>query len=142
MIDDYVSFKFGSQRNDEIYVNSWILSSVPFAFFDKIHVFTVMCGGDAGAEFVWASLKHLVLSHNALECLDESLELAPWLHTLDLSHNAIASAKEISRLSNLKYVNLGYNKLEQVPTFSKTASHSLQVLVLKNNYIDDLNGER
>ncbi|XP_011346025.1 serine/threonine-protein kinase 11-interacting protein isoform X2 [Ooceraea biroi] len=105
-----------------------------------INQLLVTCGGDAGAGFVWASLKHLVLSHNALECLDESLELAPWLQTLDLSHNMIANAKEISRLSNLKYVNLGYNKLEEVPMFNKTALHSLQVLVLKNNYIDNLNG--
>jgi len=89
---------------------------------------------------VWASLKHLVLSHNALEFLDESLELVPWLQTLDLSHNMIANAKEISHLSNLKYINLGYNKLEEVPMFNKTLLHSLQVLVLKNNYIDDLNG--
>ncbi|XP_025267843.1 serine/threonine-protein kinase 11-interacting protein isoform X2 [Camponotus floridanus] len=98
------------------------------------------CGGDAGIGFVWASLRHLVLSHNALECLDESLELAPWLQILDLNHNMITSAKEISCLSALKYVNLGYNKLKEVPTFNKLALYSLQILVLKNNYIDNLNG--
>ncbi|XP_077279584.1 serine/threonine-protein kinase 11-interacting protein isoform X2 [Temnothorax americanus] len=98
------------------------------------------CGGDAGVGFVWASLKHLVLPHNALKCLDDALELTPWLQRLDLSHNMITNAKEISCLSNLRYVNLGYNKLEQVPTFNKAVLHSLQVLVLKNNYIDTLNG--
>jgi len=98
------------------------------------------CGGDAGVSFVWASLKHLVLPHNALKCLDESLELIPWLQILDLSHNMITDAKEISCLSNLRYVNLGYNKLEQVPIFNKAALRSLQVLVLKNNYIDNLSG--
>jgi len=72
--------------------------------------------------------------------LDASLELAPWLQILDLNHNMITSAKEISCLSALKYVNLGYNKLEEVPTFNKLALHSLQILVLKNNYIDNLNG--
>ncbi|XP_011152969.1 serine/threonine-protein kinase 11-interacting protein isoform X2 [Harpegnathos saltator] len=99
-----------------------------------------ICGADAGVGFVWASLKHLALPHNVLNCLDESLELAPWLQTLDLSHNMITSAEEISCLSNLKYVNLGYNKLESIPSFNKAVLHSLQVLVLKNNYIDSLNG--
>lgn len=98
------------------------------------------CGGDAGIGFVWGSLKHLALSHNALERLDTSLELAPWLQIIDLSHNFITSAEELSCLPNLKYVNLGYNKLETVPTFSKAASHHLQVLILKNNYIENLNG--
>lgn len=103
-------------------------------------LFTAACGGDAGVGFVWASLRHLVLPHNALGCLDESLELAPWLQLLDLSHNMITTAKEISCLLNLRYVNLGYNKLEQVPTFNKAVLHSLQTLVLKNNYIDNLIG--
>ncbi|XP_029166715.1 serine/threonine-protein kinase 11-interacting protein isoform X2 [Nylanderia fulva] len=105
-----------------------------------IYQLLAACGGDAGIGFVWASLRHLVLPHNALECLDESLELAPWLQILDLNHNMITNAKEISCLSNLKYVNLGYNKLEEVPLFNKAALHSLQILVLKNNYIDSLNG--
>ncbi|KAL6424267.1 hypothetical protein ACFW04_009830 [Cataglyphis niger] len=105
-----------------------------------IYQLLAACGGDDGIGFVWASLRHLVLSHNALECLDESLELAPLLQILDLNHNMITSAKEISCLSDLKYVNLGYNKLEEVPVFNKTALHSLQILVLKNNYIDNLNG--
>ncbi|XP_050461636.1 serine/threonine-protein kinase 11-interacting protein isoform X1 [Cataglyphis hispanica] len=105
-----------------------------------IYQLLAACGGDDGIGFVWASLRHLVLSHNALECLDESLELAPLLQILDLNHNMITSAKEISCLSDLKYVNLGYNKLEEVPIFNKAALHSLQILVLKNNYIDNLNG--
>ncbi|XP_071565929.1 serine/threonine-protein kinase 11-interacting protein isoform X1 [Temnothorax nylanderi] len=107
-----------------------------------IYQLLAACGGDAGVGFVWASLKHLVLPHNALKCLDKSLELTPWLQILDLSHNMITNAKEISCLSNLRYVNLGYNKLEQVPTFNKAVLHSLQVLVLKNNYIDNLSGLR
>ncbi|XP_076173870.1 uncharacterized protein LOC143149906 isoform X2 [Ptiloglossa arizonensis] len=98
------------------------------------------CGGDAGIGFVWDSLKHLVLSYNALEKLDKSLELAPWLQLIDLSHNLITSADELSYLPNLKYVNLGYNKLQRIPTFNKAASHSLKILILKNNHIENLNG--
>lgn len=85
-------------------------------------------------------MKHLALPHNSLEQLDISLELVPWLQIIDLSHNLITSADQLSCLPNLKYVNLGYNKLETVPTFSETASYLLQVLVLKNNYIENLNG--
>lgn len=103
--------------------------------------FQVKCGGDAGTGFVWSSLRHLALPHNALKILDTSLELAPWLQVLDLSHNLLKSATELSCLPNLKYVNLGYNKLETVPTFNKSASHSLQVLVLKNNFIDNIDGK-
>ncbi|XP_043250527.1 serine/threonine-protein kinase 11-interacting protein isoform X2 [Colletes gigas] len=98
------------------------------------------CGEGASIGCVWDSLKHLTLSYNSLEKLDKSLELAPWLQLIDLSHNLITSADELSYLPNLKYVNLGYNKLETVPTFNKAASYSLQVLVLKNNYIEKLNG--
>nr|XP_050864939.1 serine/threonine-protein kinase 11-interacting protein isoform X2 [Vespula vulgaris] len=100
----------------------------------------VTCGGDAGVGFVWASLRHLSLAHNALEKLDRSFELTPWLQILDLSHNLLTSAAELDCLPNLKYVNLGYNKLEMVPVFNKSATHSLQILVLKNNYIEDISG--
>ncbi|KOC68415.1 Serine/threonine-protein kinase 11-interacting protein [Habropoda laboriosa] len=100
----------------------------------------VNCGGDAGIGFVWACLKYLTLSYNALDKLDTSLELAPWLQMIDLSHNLITSADELSCLPHLQYVNLGYNKLEAIPTFNKAASYTLLVLVLKNNYIENLNG--
>lgn len=106
-----------------------------------MYAITVRCGGDDGIGFVWSSLKHLALPYNGLKRLDTSMELAPWLQIIDLSHNLITSADELSCLPNLKYINLGYNKLEVIPTFNKAASHSLQVLVLKNNYIEKLNGK-
>nr|XP_033339293.1 serine/threonine-protein kinase 11-interacting protein [Megalopta genalis]XP_033339294.1 serine/threonine-protein kinase 11-interacting protein [Megalopta genalis]XP_033339295.1 serine/threonine-protein kinase 11-interacting protein [Megalopta genalis]XP_033339296.1 serine/threonine-protein kinase 11-interacting protein [Megalopta genalis] len=98
------------------------------------------CGGDASFGFVWSSLKHLALPYNALNKLDASMEFALWLQTLDLSHNMITSADELACLPNLKYVNLGYNKLEAVPVFNKAVSHTLRILVLKNNYIENLDG--
>ncbi|XP_015584680.1 serine/threonine-protein kinase 11-interacting protein isoform X4 [Cephus cinctus] len=98
------------------------------------------CGGDAGVGFVWASLQHLALPYNALARLDKSLELAPWLQTLDLSHNLISTATELNCLPSLKNINLGFNKLEAVPIFNKASFQTLQILILKNNYIDNLNG--
>lgn len=121
----------------KVYIDSQFSHLISLFF-----LFTALCGGDAGIGFVWPSLVYLALPHNALECLDESLELTPWLQTLDLSHNMITSAKEILCLSNLKYLNLGYNKLEKVPVFNKAVLHLLQILVLKSNHIDSLNGRQ
>lgn len=112
-------------------------------YFNHIFVISAACGGDAGVGFVWGSLRSLALPYNALVRIDKSLELAPWLQTLDLSHNLISTAAEIDLncLPNLKNINFGYNKLEAVPAFSKPVFHTLQVLVLKNNYIENLSGE-
>ncbi|XP_012283278.1 serine/threonine-protein kinase 11-interacting protein isoform X2 [Orussus abietinus] len=98
------------------------------------------CGGDAASGFVWGALQHLSLTYNALVSLDQSLELTPWLQTLDLSHNSITNVSELEHLPNLKNVNLGYNKLEAVPIFNKAVFHMLQILILKNNYIECING--
>ena len=98
------------------------------------------CGADAGAGFVWGSLHRLALPYNALTHLDKSLEFAPWLDTIDLSHNLITTASELEYLPNLRNVNLGFNNLECVPLFNKATYHTLQKLILKNNYIDNING--
>ncbi|XP_043479640.1 serine/threonine-protein kinase 11-interacting protein isoform X2 [Leptopilina heterotoma] len=98
------------------------------------------CGGDAGVGFVWNSLNRLSLPYNTLTGLDKSLELTPWLQMLDLSHNLISKASEIDCLPSLKYVNLGFNKLEAVPPFHKATFHTLQKLILKSNYIDNIKG--
>ncbi|XP_066591773.1 serine/threonine-protein kinase 11-interacting protein isoform X2 [Prorops nasuta] len=100
----------------------------------------VDCGGDNAAGFLWGSLRQLALPHNGLEKLDKSLELAPFLQTLDLSHNLITSTAYLECLYVLKYVNLGFNKLEAGPTFNKLTYHTLQVLVLKNNFIESIDG--
>ncbi|XP_057325391.1 LOW QUALITY PROTEIN: serine/threonine-protein kinase 11-interacting protein [Microplitis mediator] len=98
------------------------------------------CGGDACVGFVWASLKRLSLPYNNLGRLDKSLELAPWLSTLDLSHNFISNANELDCLPNLKYINLSYNKLESIPSFNRSSYRTITIVVFKNNYIDDLSG--
>ncbi|KAJ8664256.1 hypothetical protein QAD02_005918 [Eretmocerus hayati] len=107
---------------------------------NNIHGLLATCGADKGAGFIWGSLHRLALPYNGLQKLDNSLEYAPWLETLDLSHNAISRASELEYLPNLRNINLGYNNLEVVPLFNKTSYHTLQKLILKNNYIDNLNG--
>ncbi|XP_014213511.1 serine/threonine-protein kinase 11-interacting protein [Copidosoma floridanum] len=107
---------------------------------NNLHELLVSCGSDGGVGFVWSSLHRLALPYNALTNLDKSLENVPFLETIDLSHNLITRATNFELIPNLKHVNLGYNYLEHVPLFSKTSIRTLQKLVLKNNYIDNIDG--
>ena len=86
-------------------------------------------------------MNRLALPYNNITELDKSLEYAPWLQTLDLSHNHIKRASELMYLPNLKNVNLGFNDLESIPIFHKAAKYNLQKLILKNNYIENINGK-
>lgn len=85
------------------------------------------CNGDDNPAFVWKELKEAIFSHNGLRELDSSLKYAPWLHTLDLSHNSIQIADQLNCLCNLKQLNLNYNKLEKVPEFTGQLCNRLQV---------------
>ena len=98
------------------------------------------CGADEGAGFVWASLTQLGLPYNALTHLDKSLEYTPWLKSIELSHNALNSAKELEFLPNIKNINLSYNNLVDVPHFHKSAYNSIKKLILKNNYLENTAG--
>lgn len=96
------------------------------------------CGADNSTGFVWSELKEAVLSFNDIKIVDSSVAFAPRLQVLDLSHNQIVDVNAIERLPNLKYVNLSYNSLTVIPMFNNSARKQMQVLVLKNNYIEDL----
>lgn len=85
------------------------------------------CGGDKCSGFLWNELRGAVFSYNEICSLDASLELTPWLHTLDLSHNNLKSPIQLNCLSSLKYLNLSYNKLEHVPKFAGQICNRLQV---------------
>lgn len=98
------------------------------------------CGADASQGLVWNELKEAVFNHNDLESIDNSFEYAPWLHTLDLSHNEIQDIRPLNCLYNLKHLNLGYNKLISIPTFTGQICNRLQVLIICNNFIEDITG--
>ncbi|KAJ9593403.1 hypothetical protein L9F63_015029, partial [Diploptera punctata] len=98
------------------------------------------CGADHSSGFVWSDLREAVFSYNGIELLSRCLEFTPWLQILDLSHNRITCADQIDCLPNLKYLNLSYNLLETIPAIHKDACRKLQVLVIKNNYIENLSG--
>lgn len=98
------------------------------------------CGGDQSNGFMWNELKAADFSYNTLKTIDCSLEFAPWLQQLNLSHNKIYSVDAIKWLPNLKKLNLSYNSLTHVPPLHGDATRRLQTLILTNNFIEDLNG--
>lgn len=98
------------------------------------------CGGDNCTGFKWDNLNAADFSYNSLTIIDCSLEFAPYLQHLNLSHNQIVSVDAIKWLPNLKVVNLGYNRLKYIPTFHSEATRRLQILILTSNFIADISG--
>uniref|UniRef100_W4VR35 Putative serine/threonine-protein kinase 11-interacting protein n=1 Tax=Corethrella appendiculata TaxID=1370023 RepID=W4VR35_9DIPT len=98
------------------------------------------CGGDNSNGFVWNELKFANFSFNNLHHIDDSLEFTPWLEILNLSHNKITSVSAIKWLPNLKVLNLCFNHLKHIPALHTETMKKLQILLLSNNFIEDLNG--
>ncbi|XP_037024517.1 serine/threonine-protein kinase 11-interacting protein isoform X2 [Bradysia coprophila] len=98
------------------------------------------CGGDNCTGFTWDSLHSADFSYNLLTTIDCSLEFAPALQHLNLSHNKIVSVDAMKWLPNLKIVNLGFNRLKYIPTFHNEAARRLQTLILTSNFIEDIQG--
>lgn len=107
---------------------------------DNIKDILSSCGADHSTGFVWSELKEAKFSYNNLQSIDSSLEYLPWLQILDLSHNRIVTAEALKWLPNLKYINLCYNKLEEIPMFHIEASRKLQILKISNNDIEQIVG--
>lgn len=87
------------------------------------------CGGDNSQRYSWRELKIANFSHNELVEIDDSIECALSLHTLDLSHNNLSHVDFLNQLPNLKYLNLSYNKLTSVPNFKGQICNRLQVCI-------------
>uniref|UniRef100_A0A1L8DN41 Putative serine/threonine-protein kinase 11-interacting protein n=1 Tax=Nyssomyia neivai TaxID=330878 RepID=A0A1L8DN41_9DIPT len=98
------------------------------------------CGGDKGNGFVWNELKAANFSGNFLKSLDRSLELTPWLQTLNLSHNQLEKIPEIRLLPNLKVLDVSFNLLSVMPEFHPEASRRLHILNMRNNLLENVTG--
>lgn len=98
------------------------------------------CGGDKCNGFIWNELRSAEFTYNNLSSIDCSLEFAPWLQQLNLSHNQIGSVDAIKWLPHLKVLDLSFNRLLYVPAFHVEATRRLKVLMLSNNFIEDLSG--
>ncbi|KAJ3584332.1 hypothetical protein NHX12_014828 [Muraenolepis orangiensis] len=63
------------------------------------------------------------------------------LRSLDLSHNKIQDCAEFLKpLSELEYLNLGYNSLQRAPLLAPSARAKLHTLILRNNELETING--
>ncbi|KAK3728144.1 hypothetical protein QZH41_019456 [Actinostola sp. cb2023] len=117
---------------------------VLFCFIDQ-EVF-ICCGGDlSSTPFAWEKLKEANLSYNSINTLDDSVKVLPLLEVLNLSHNNIVFPENDDWwqfLSELKYLNLGYNQLNKVPSVPaiKLPRFQLKILILRNNDIHNLKG--
>lgn len=92
----------------------------------------INCGKDASPNYCWNELKEASFINCKILTINGNFECAPWLHTLDLSHNEIKEIEAISCLSNLKCLNLSYNKLEMFPQLKGQICSRLQVIQITN----------
>uniref|UniRef100_A0A182P8D1 LKB1 serine/threonine kinase interacting protein 1 N-terminal domain-containing protein n=1 Tax=Anopheles epiroticus TaxID=199890 RepID=A0A182P8D1_9DIPT len=99
------------------------------------------CGGDKVEERKsWRSLRSLNLAYNMLDYLDTSMEYTPWLEEINLSHNQLVNVSALRSLPNLRVLNLSYNRLNKIPAFHVDAMRKMKVLLLSNNFLEDLEG--
>uniref|UniRef100_A0A182K0A9 LKB1 serine/threonine kinase interacting protein 1 N-terminal domain-containing protein n=1 Tax=Anopheles christyi TaxID=43041 RepID=A0A182K0A9_9DIPT len=99
------------------------------------------CGGDKVADGKpWRSLRCLNIAYNMLDYLDGSIEYTPWLEVLNLSHNQLVNVSALRSLPNLRVLNLSYNRLNKIPSFHADAMRKIKVLLLSNNFLEDLEG--
>lgn len=87
----------------------------------------------------WNRLSFISCARNGLVLMDESLQLLPAVETLDLSRNKFAKVDNLRKCTKLKHLDLGFNHLRNVASFSGVSSHIVK-LVLRNNALTSLRG--
>ncbi|KAF5767543.1 putative leucine-rich repeat domain superfamily [Helianthus annuus] len=87
----------------------------------------------------WKRLSFVSCAYNGLVLMDDSLRLLPAVETLDLSRNKFSKVDNLWRCSKLKHLDLGYNQLRTIASFSKV-SYQIVKLVLRNNALTTIRG--
>lgn len=87
----------------------------------------------------WNRLSFVSCACNGLILMDESLQLLPAVETLDLSRNKFAKVDNLRKCTRLTHLDLGFNQLRSVASFSEVTSHLLK-LVLRSNALTTLRG--
>ncbi|KAE8663950.1 Binding protein, putative isoform 2 [Hibiscus syriacus] len=87
----------------------------------------------------WNRLSFVSCACNGLLLMDESLQLLPVVETLDLSRNKFAKVDNLRKCAKLKHLDLGFNHLRSVSSFSEVSCH-IAKLVLRNNALTTLRG--
>lgn len=108
---------------------------------DSVEEIISHCGGDRCYGFTWNELHTVDFSYNKLRSVDGALEFATSLQYLNLSHNQIESVEAVKWLKNLKHLNVSFNRLPYVPQLHMDSRRHLLVLLLSNNFIEDMSGE-
>ncbi|PKA56093.1 Dynein light chain 1, axonemal [Apostasia shenzhenica] len=88
---------------------------------------------------VWRRLTLVSCAQNKLVVMDESLQLLPIVETLDLSRNQFAKLDNLCKSSKLRHLDLGFNHLRSVASFSEVSCPVVK-LVLRNNALTTLRG--
>ncbi|XP_046683894.1 serine/threonine-protein kinase 11-interacting protein isoform X2 [Homalodisca vitripennis] len=89
------------------------------------------------ADHVWDELRTAKLCYNDFVILCPFTN-TPWLQYLDLSYNKIEDKLSLQTLKHLKYLNLSFNFLTSVPMLSEEVCRTLKILLINNNYVQDL----
>ncbi|XP_057474150.1 uncharacterized protein LOC130762497 isoform X2 [Actinidia eriantha] len=87
----------------------------------------------------WNRLSFVSCACNGLILMDESLQLLPVVETLDLSRNKFAKVDNIRKCTRLKQLDLGFNHLRTISSFSEVSGRIVK-LVLRNNALTTLRG--
>ncbi|XP_023530675.1 uncharacterized protein LOC111793156 isoform X1 [Cucurbita pepo subsp. pepo] len=87
----------------------------------------------------WSRLSFVSCACNGLVLMDESLQLLPAVETLDLSRNKFAKVDNLRKCVKLKHLDLGFNHLRTVASFTEVPSNLIK-LVLRNNALTTLRG--
>ncbi|XP_024020885.1 uncharacterized protein LOC21392153 isoform X3 [Morus notabilis] len=87
----------------------------------------------------WNRLSFVSCACNGMLLMDESLQLLPAVETLDLSRNKFTKVDNLRKCAKLKHLDLGFNHLRTVTSFSEVSCH-IAKLVLRNNALTTLHG--
>ncbi|KAF7813512.1 Serine/threonine-protein kinase 11-interacting protein isoform B [Senna tora] len=78
----------------------------------------------------WKRLSFVSCACNGLVLMDESLQLLPVVETLDLSRNKFTKVDNLHKCTKLKHLDLGFNHLRTISSFSKVVIEVLNMLTL------------
>ncbi len=90
-------------------------------------------------QYKWSKLTTLRLRNCGLCRMDASLQLFPFVNTVDLSHNQISNIVHLQSCHNLSNLDLSHNRVTVLSNLSRVVGNLLR-LNLEGNQISNLDG--